>query len=96
MSYVRFGWGPNDEYPGTPEAKAAGASDIYMFGTDGSDGGPVIECCDCLLSDSNMRFVHLDALREHLDAHRNAGHVVHDFVQPAIEAEFEPNGRMAP
>lgn len=101
MSFVRFGWGPKNEFPGTPEAERAGASDLYIIGTlDNNER--VIECCGCLLARRENGlyldpFPHLrtvEEVREHLDAHRNAGHVVHDYVQPNIEADFEPGGWM--
>lgn len=100
MSYVRFGWGPNGEYPGSAEAEAAGASNLYLFGTrQGSTYG--IECCGCILGQvGNIRtrfpfFTELDEIVAHLDAHRNAGHVVHNHVQPAIEADFEDGHYLA-
>lgn len=93
MSYVRFAWGPNNEFPGTPEAKAAGPSDLYLIGTTRHDDEDAeihgIECCGCILpGDDFPFFAELDGMLGHLDEHRKAGHTVHAYVQPAVEEDF--------
>jgi len=96
MSYCRFGWGPNNEFPGTPEAEAAGASDLYLIGTsriyDPETGKEThgIECCGCILTPVGFPFfTELPKILAHLDEHRKAGHTVHPWVQPDIEADFQ-------
>lgn len=82
MSWARFG---------------ADDSDVYLFPTTHPDDGHVAECCGCQLPeykathDSLWGHFHTADLAEflaHLDKHRAAGHVVPDYVDGLVRAEW--------
>lgn len=89
MSYVRFGWGPDNEYPGSTAARVAGPSSLYMFPTIDGGNGNAVECCGCILNGSSVTLDTFTEVVAHLDEHRKAGHTVHPFVEPAIEEDFK-------
>lgn len=62
-------------------------ADVYVFPTTSGD----LECCGCWLPDVKGSFQtrSIDAMAEHLEAHRQAGHDVPDWVMDGIRADEE-------
>ena len=74
-------------------ARPSGDSHVYAWGGQGEDGEPLYFCDSCLLTANHgyFRCESLKELREHLKAHRRAGHLVPDeaFAQIAREMQQE-------
>lgn len=76
MSYCRF----------SPEE-----SDVYVFGTVAT-AGEKIECCGCRLVSDEPAYPLLDApeMLKHLEAHRQAGHLVPEYAMERLRREIDP------
>lgn len=63
-----------------------GEADVYVFLSIQGH----LECCGCSLGDG-WEFFTTDTLLEHLKQHREAGHIVPDFVFADLETDREKN-----
>lgn len=61
-------------------------SDLYIF--EHVNGH--IECCGCCLEDKNVQTTSIDEMVGHVEKHLEAGHLVPEWVIPALrEYHFE-------